>query len=301
MVLTVVFPLLGWLIAGACVATGAASLARAVPLGKGRRLRPGRKGVKPGTVLLLWSCLSVACLTGLGVIGLGAGVFASVVLAVITIVALRASPGRRAHLAAGPAHLGHDVALLASRGWHAVREQAAASRSVPDATPAPAPGPAPAAAAGGARTVPSPLAEDPALAPVPPPEEVIEGVVVPAWWAEVASVIAGFVPEDDVAQSQFLTGIAAGAVRVAQALAAHADALVNDVGVDPAYAAAILEVADRFAELASWIALADRRYHTIYEAVKDFVDAGGILPHNARQFFGGSGNGSPPAGGSEAA
>lgn len=295
MVLTVLFPALGWLIAVACLAFAAAAFVRAVQLPKGRRLRPGLKGVKPGLVAVFWACLAAACLTGLGAIGLLQGIVASVVLFVIAVIGLRRSGAVGAHLKAGVAWARHDAAAL--------RERVPRPPAAPDDAPAAASGPAAATAGGGpARTPPPLLREDTALGPVPAPEEVITGVVVPAPWAELAGVIAGYVPPTDIEQSRFLAGGAAGLVAVAQAYATHADSLVSEVGVDPAYAAAIVEFGERIAECAADVALADRRYHLIYGEVKAWIDGGGIMPHRPREWFGdGGGPGPAPAGGTAAA
>lgn len=193
---------------------------------------------------------------------------------------------------------GATLALGGARHFRAGPRPRRMASPAAGAAAAPAP-PVPSAAAAAGRAVP-PLREDPALAPPPAPEEFAAGAAVPLPWAELAGWIAGFVPEDDNEQSAFLAGTAAGLVAVAQAIAAHSEVLVNDVGADPAYGAAILEVGERVAECSGDVALADRRWHVIYDQLKAAIENGLVLPHNARQFLGGGGS-TPAAGGTAAA
>lgn len=143
------------------------------------------------------------------------------------------------------------------------------------------------------RAVP-PLREDQAIAPVPHPAEVAtalagEGVEVPELYRALAEWIAGQDPETDADQSRFLRGCAAGKIAVAEAWQAHGENMVSGVGLDPSYGAAVFDMADSEAATASDAVLVDRRYHVIYGEVKAAVDNGLILPHKARQFFGGAG------------
>ena len=287
--MSILFPAIGWTIAVACLAFAAASLARAARLPKGRRLRPGSRGVRPGRVAALWCCLSAACLTGLGVLGLLQGIVVATMLAVVAVIGLRrAGRAAGAHLKAGPAWARRDLASL--RG-HAprVHRAPAGDEDAKDGPPrAPRPG-------GPPRTVPR-LREDPALRTPPRPDEIAATVTVPPPWAELAGVIAGFVAEDDNAQSAFLAGTAAGLVAVAQALGDLSETAINDIGLDPAYGNALLEVAGRVGETAGDVALADQRYHVIYGELKRAVEDGLILPHRTREWFG-----DRPAGGTAAA
>lgn len=307
---------------GLSAAITASSLARAV------RLRHARPGTWPWTVTILWGCVLAACLTALGVLGILPGVVMSVVLAVIAFTALRRSGSAGAQIGAGPAHLYRDAADAVARAGGAVswrRGEAgegdddddapprrpawySGAREVPepDAPPrrrrSPRPrreDPEPRAAAG-TRTVPRPR-EDPALGPPPRPAEVAASVAVPPPWAELAGWIASYVPEDDNAQTAFLAGHAAGLVAVAHALGTHSETVINDIGLDPAYGAAILEVADRVADTSGDVALADQRYRVIYGELARAVENGLILPHRTREWFGGSGGPAPAAGDGTAA
>jgi hypothetical protein len=269
---------------GLCAAITASSLARAV------RLRPARPGTWPWTVTILWACLLAACLTALGAIGLMNGIIASVVLAVVALVALRRSSSAGAQIGAGPAHLYRDAAAVAGRARRAASWRAAAAGD-DDAPGGPPPGGRmprlrPEHPAAGSRTVPL-LREDPALGPAPQPAEVAASAPVPPPWDELAGWIAGYVAEDDNAQSAFLHGCAAGLVRIADAFGALSETAINDLGLDPAYGAALLEVAAAVAETAGDVALADQRYLAIYGALKQAIEDGLVLPHNARQFLGG--------------
>lgn len=305
------FPVLGWLAAIACLAFALSSMARAVRLPGGRRLRRGRKGIRPGAAALAWACLAAACLTGLGAIGLLPGIIASVVLAVISMARLRRSGRPLAHLAAGVAWATQDAAALSGRVPRPPRlprlrggGQSPDGDDDPDgpdpgepARPRRAPRPAPAASGDGGAPpwMAPPLREDPALGPAPAPEVAAAAGAVPVPWAELAAWIAGYVPEDDNAQSAFLTGIAAGVVAVADAIGAHSETVINDIGLDPAYGSALLEVAGRLAETAGDVALADQRYHVIYGELKRAVEDGLILPHRTREWFGAGDGGTAAA------
>lgn len=292
---------------GLCAAITASSLARAV------RLRPARPGTWPWTVTGLWASLTAALLTALGALGVMNGIIASAVLAVITFAALRRSGSAGAQIGAGPAHLWHDARGAAS--WRRaqagddadddapprrpMRHSGAGEVPAPDGPPRngriPRPRREDPESPGTARTRTVPrLREDPALGPAPRPAEVAASVAVPPPWAELAGWIASYVPEDDNAQTAFLAGNAAGLVAVAHAFGSHSETVINDIGLDPAYGAAILEVADRVADTSGDVALADQRYRVIYAEVIAAVANGLILPHRTREWFGG-GNGPAPA------
>jgi hypothetical protein len=293
-------------VTGLCAALTLSSLARAV------RLRPRLHDTAPWAVSALWGCLTAACLTWLGAAGLAPGIIAAMALAVLAVAGLRRSGAAGAHLGAGPAHLWRDAASMAGAARRLASRLAARRDDDDDdgeyAAPlrhrrAQGPGPAadaPAAdaPAAAARTVPS-LRDDPRLGPAPAEAAAAAGPVPPPW-AELAGWIASYVPEDDNAQTAFLAGNAAGLVAVAAAFGAHSETVINDIGLDPAYGAAILEVAGRVAETSGDVALADQRYQVIYGELKQAVENGLILPHEARKWLGGGGP-APAAGGTAAA
>jgi hypothetical protein len=276
----------GWGIALILAAAAVSSAARV----RGQWRDPGAWAVP-----LPFACLAVTALTVLGVLAPLTGAVAAAILAAAEGVFLwrgdKPLYAFAGHLGGGFRHLYADARSLASRSL--------ASRARPgepgkDARPAPAPAPAAAPAQGppaAAREVP-PLREDEALAPVPHPAEVATGlaeagVEVPEPYRVLADWIAGQDPETDDDQSRFLHGCAAGKIAVAEAWQAHGENMVNGVGLDPSYGAAVFDMADSEAATASDAVLVHRRYHVIYGEIKQAVENGLVLPHRPRQWFGG--------------
>jgi hypothetical protein len=126
-------------------------------------------------------------------------------------------------------------------------------------------------------------------------------VEVPEPYRALADWIAQQDPETDDEQTAFLHGVAAGKIAEAEAWQVHGENMVNAVGLDPAYGAAVFDMADSCAEHASDAVLVDRRYHVIYDEIKQAVANGLHLPHRARQWFGGGGSAAPMDGPSESA
>ena len=145
--------------------------------------------------------------------------------------------------------------------------------------------PAPAQAAPSAP--PSAVPPPPAPLPVPlvPDVPVREGVDVPADHRAVHARIATFEPEDDAAWITFIQSEAAAKMAEAEAWRAHADVLVDGIGLDPNAAAAVPELAELIAEMSADFAMTVRRYATVYQEVIQFRAEGGVLPYNARTWL----------------
>ena len=114
------------------------------------------------------------------------------------------------------------------------------------------------------------------------------GASVPREWQALADHIADFEPQDQDEHDEHMSGEAAGLLTIAEAAMARAETLMGARKLHPRYVAGLLEVADGFADLASFSALAHRRYHEEYEAVEEYHEAGGELPEDARGWFGGA-------------
>jgi hypothetical protein len=71
----------------------------------------------------------------------------------------------------------------------------------------------------------------------------------------------------------------------ADAWRAHADTLLTTVGLDPAVATAVAELAEVIGDTAADFGMAVRRFVTIYDEVLKAVSEGLILPHNARDWL----------------
>ena len=133
-----------------------------------------------------------------------------------------------------------------------------------------------------------PVREDPALG-LPPEPAVIASVPAPAPYAALAQFIGGFEPEDDQALTMFMQGHAAGGLVIADAWRHFADTCLNGAGLDPAYVAGILEVGDTEGESAAHKAQVHKRFGVIYQQVQEWISAGRMLPHKAREFLTGEG------------
>ena len=116
----------------------------------------------------------------------------------------------------------------------------------------------------------------------------IQGSVVPADWAAVIARIATFEPEDDAALVAFIRSEAAVYGPMADAWRSLADTLINVIGVDPAAAHGVLELADTLSETAHAVALAQRRFVAVYAQVLEAVSGGLQLPHSGRWLTGGA-------------
>jgi hypothetical protein len=146
------------------------------------------------------------------------------------------------------------------------------------------------------RNVPH-LLDDVNLGAHPGPEDVAMGlehaaVPVPPHWERLAQVIADYEPEDDDDMTGHIAGEAAGVLTVSAAIENRTEHLALGRGLDPVLIEAHYDLADGFAELATRYALLVRRDHVLHGDVREWRDAGGVLPHDARGWFdAGSGDG----------
>jgi hypothetical protein len=125
------------------------------------------------------------------------------------------------------------------------------------------------------------------------------GVHVPALWAALVEVVAAFEPDTDEDLINHTAGEAAGILAYADAVRNRADTLLNAIGLDPAYVAGHLEFADEFADLAAIAAMVNKRFHALYDALRQWVDEHPEgMPNEARQWLQGGG---PAPGEDEAA
>lgn len=285
-----IFTVLGWVIALVLVAAAVSSAARV----RGNWRDPGAWAVP-----LPFACLAVITLTVLGVLApLTGGLLAGILAATEGVFAwgsggnpLHAFAG---HLGGGFRHLYADARSLAARarpGEPAAAPRPAAAPASP-AAPAPAQGPAAAA-----REVP-PIREDPALGNAPQPADVAAGlatagVEIPEPWAALIAWVGSRIPEDSNDQNRFLLGDAAGFIGLGEAYHSHGANVVDEIGLDPAYGSAILDIGDAVADKSGDVVQAHRRFHLIYEEIIKFVENGGVLPFKSREFFSGAGGSEP--------
>jgi hypothetical protein len=199
-----------------------------------------------------------------------------------------------------PALLWEDLRALTGRRRDAdPRPSAVPQQPAPSSAPAAAP-----AAAAAPREVP-PIREDPALGTAPQPADVAAGlatagVEIPEPWAQLIAWVGSRVPEDSNDQNRFLLGDAAGFIGLGEAYHAHGATVVDEIGLDPAYGAAILDIGDAVADKSGDVIQGYRRFHLIYEAIVKAVENGVIMPFNGR-FFGAGDGAAPQDGPSESA
>jgi hypothetical protein len=150
------------------------------------------------------------------------------------------------------------------------------------------------------RTVPGvpSIRNDPALGAVPAPSEVAaglaaSGVTVPRTWAAVADEIAEHDPESDEEHVEHMDGEVAGNLLTAEAAMSRAETLGDSAGLDPAYISAQYELADAYADHAAVVAQVCKRYHDIYD---DMREAANGRPLPAKRGWFGDGSGSSQGG-----
>lgn len=227
----------------------------------------------------MYACAAVIMLAVLGVLAaLTAGVLAFLALALATGLALaggRDGAARDAlgHAGEGAGRLGADVRSL----WRRVTSR--------DDGPEEGSTEAVVAEAVSTRSIPS-VMEDAALGLAPEPAELASpSVPAPAPYAALAAFIAGYEPSDDQELKMFIQGCAAGSVMVGDAWHTFADTCLNSLGLDPAYVAGVLEAGDSAAGHGSLLAQVHKRFGVIYQTIQEWVGAGRMLPHKAREFL----------------
>lgn len=295
------FPLTaaGLLFALACAEVAVSRLARAAVPG----LRPGQAAAGYWPAGLLYGGVSAAAFTGLGALpALQGALLAALLIAADAwwllepvLKAARLGKGR----AVGRRILTAALTQVRDGPWCLREDFRALLRLLPrNSREAAAQAPVAAHPAGApARAVPPPrdvpqVREDPVLGAPPAPADVAAGLAaagaaVPPAWAALCDAVASFEADTDEDLLAHVAGEAAGILTYSEAVRARADTLLHGTGLDPAYVAGHYEFADEFADLASAVAMVDRRFHAIYGAVREWVAGGGILPHNARQWLGG--------------
>jgi hypothetical protein len=152
------------------------------------------------------------------------------------------------------------------------------------------------------REVPHVL-QDVALGPVPVPSAVaadltVTGVIVHSTWGALTEREGTFEADDEDDLLQHGEETAAGLLELAGAYEAQAE-LAAARGLDPAYVAAMYDLADMIADAASGSVMVNRRYHEVYAAIRDHVDSGGTLMPDSDHWFGAQA--SRPAEGGQAA
>jgi hypothetical protein len=286
-----------WAAAVACALLAASGYAQ---MG---RTKGGWREAAGWTAPLIFTSAATGLLALLGVLPLIAGAFLAVVpLAVVTARSARVwrqAAGTKMGKA-GATRLVLSPLWQRVRGalwnaWQDARDLAGANRraagSVPAATP-PGKGAIAPRLLEAVRSVP-PLA-DGAPGGIPFPEEVAAdleaaGAVVPAEWQAVADLTADFEPQDQDELDEHMASEAAALLTLAEAAGARAETLLGVRKLHPRYAAALLEVADGYAELASLAGAAHRVYHDTYGDINGWHDAeGNELPEDGRGWFGGA-------------
>lgn len=251
---------------------------------------------------LILTSAALALLTAAGVLPVLAGaVLAPVPLAAVALVvrgAWRSAAGKLGAWTATRIVLRGLAGRLRDALWNVkedVRGLTGADRRVAGSVPAAGKGALAPRLLDAVRSVP-PLA-DAAPGGIPFPEEVAAdleaaGAVVPAEWQAVADLTGDFEPQNQDELDEHMASEAAGLLTQAEAAGQRAETLLGVRKLHPRCAAALLEVADGYADLASLAAAAHRVYHETYGDINNWHDAeGNELPEDARGWFGGEAGG----------
>lgn len=248
---------------------------------------------------LIFTSAAVALLVLAGALpALTGALLALIPLAVVAMVVWRAWQSAAAKLGRGAATrlvLRGLAARVRDALWNAkedIRGLTGRPAMVTGSVPAPGKGAASPRLLEALRSVP-PLA-DSAPGGIPFPEEVAadleaSGAVVSPEWRAVADLTGDFDPEDQDELDEHMASEAAGLLGQAEAAGQRAENLLAGRKLHPRYAAALLEVADGYADLATLAAAAHRVYHETYGDINDWHDAeGNELPEDGRGWFGGA-------------
>jgi hypothetical protein len=101
---------------------------------------------------------------------------------------------------------------------------------------------------------------------------------VPAYWKGVATATADFQPDSDAELLEWMAGEVTGMLGYGESVAELHEHCVTAVRADPAAMAALHDVADAAADCAEAMARAIGKFREIYEAPREFVSDGGVLP-----------------------
>jgi hypothetical protein len=100
----------------------------------------------------------------------------------------------------------------------------------------------------------------------------------PAGWKTLTTDTADFEPDDDGELLVWMAEQVAGMLGYGEALANVHEHCVSAVRLDPAAMATLHDVADAVADAAEAMARAINRFKQVYEAPREFVADGGVLP-----------------------
>jgi hypothetical protein len=208
--------------------------------------------------------------------------FTLFVFLVVTLVPLAA------YLRWPDAWLSRKARALASLGWdwlaeHVMhlppRKPVAAIAVAPQGAPASGPGRQP---AGGRRSsAPLPDLEGDAAKRSAQAAVFIAAAAsqgVPAEYVQLAAAIVEYRPEDDLDMQYWYLGHAAGAHAIGDAWFGHVESMVEDVGIDPAFAQTAMMVAEYSADMAEFCAGLAKRLVEVYALVKEHKANDGTLP-----------------------
>jgi hypothetical protein len=101
---------------------------------------------------------------------------------------------------------------------------------------------------------------------------------VAAHWRQVASDAADFEPGSDAELLEWMSSEVAGMLGYGESVAELHEHCLTSVRADPAAMAALHDVADAAADCAEAMARAMAKFREIYEAPREFVGEGGVLP-----------------------
>jgi hypothetical protein len=138
---------------------------------------------------------------------------------------------------------------------------------------------------------PVPRAAHPLLpdSPAPVAAPVLNGTLIPPDHAGAIARIRGTEFENDAALLDFYRGEMAAFAGHGEAWADHADRLLHEIGLDPAFTHVAAQLADEVGDLAHAFAIVGQRLGQVYGGVQEWVADGGVLPYDARNWLTGEG------------
>jgi hypothetical protein len=108
------------------------------------------------------------------------------------------------------------------------------------------------------------------------------GGSMPAAWGPVIALAADFEPEDDGQLLDWMNGQVTGMGGYGEALVDLYDHCTSVIGIDPAAAALLHDVADAVAHAAESMAAAKAKFTDHYEMPREFAANGGLMTHDGR-------------------
>ena len=121
--------------------------------------------------------------------------------------------------------------------------------------------------------------------PMPRSWQRMEASRCPPRWRVLANDIADYRPDDDADFLDWFSGSIGGTAAVADGFISAYETCIDEVGIDPVAIEAVHDAAEVFAEAATQLASAKKKFMAYYAEVREHRAQGKTLPHNAREWI----------------